>query len=380
MTRNLLWNRLWISALGCCAGLLVSCAHFPETPFDHRSSQIEKDAQEKDLNNSETLLAKGEYGNALVSFRDFQARHPQSVYLQASRLGEAQALEGLGDWIQAASIERDVSLLTLKEQPEIAALALYRLSFSYLELGEESKSVAALLDAQRLGQHLPLQVRVAEIPARLSAFYAGQGRDKEAALYLNDAEKGVDNVLKNPPKNLGKDWLAKTYYQMGSISVSQLTALNFIEFLRGERMVQVYLLKAMKLNDPQWSAQSLRYLQEMYQELDRLVTVEPARETQVQMAAAFYDLIEGADLFRPLENQRTTSYEVEFYKKLSDVRKKTEELLYSTRGGMELTEESQKLNSFKRAGRVKVDSLLPHEKKSSISLPPKIVPSEDPNL
>jgi tetratricopeptide (TPR) repeat protein len=375
MTRNL----LLILALGC-AGLLVSCAHFPDNPFDHRNAQIEKDAQEKDLGISEALLAKGEYGNALVSFRDFQTQYPQSVYLQASRLGEAQALEGLGDWVQASGIEREVSLVTLKEQPQIAALALYRLSFSYLELGEDSKSVAALLDAQRLSQYLPLQVRVAEIPARLSAFYAGQGRDKEAASYLNDAEKGVDNVLKNPPKDLQKDWLAKTYYQMGSISVSQLTALNFIEFLRGERMVQVYLLKAMKLNDPQWSAKSLQYLLDMYQELDRLVTVETARENQVQMAAAFYDLIEGADLFRPLENQRTTSYEVEFYKKLSEVRKRTEELLYSTRGGMELTEESQKLNSLKRAGRVKVDSLLPHEKKSSISLPPKIVPSEDPNL
>lgn len=362
------------------AGFLMSCSHFLTTPFDHRASQIERDAQEKDLNNAESLLSRGEFGNSLLAFRDFQKKYPQSVFLQASRLGEAQSLEGLGDWINAAAIEREVSLLTLKEQPEIAALALYRLSFSYLELGDDSKSVAALLDAQRLRQYLPLQVRVAEIPARLSAFYAGQGRDKEAAEYLNEAEKGVDNVLKNPPKGLQKDWLAKTYYQMGSISVSQLTALNFIEFLRGERMVQVYLLKAMKLNDPQWSAKSLKYLLEMYQELDRLVTVEPARESQTQMAAAFYDLIEGADLFRPLENQRTTSYEVEFYKKLSDVRKKTEELLYSTRGGLELTEESQRLNGLKRAGRVKVDSLLPHEKKSSISLPPKIVPSEDPNL
>ena len=194
-------TRILLLVLGFgCAGLLVSCAHFFETSFDHRASQAEKELQEKDLNLSEALLAKGEYGSALISFRDFQKQHPQSVFIQASRLGEAQALEGLGDWVQAAAIEREVSLLTLKEQPEIAALALYRLSFSYLELGEDSKSVAALLDAQRLREHLPLQVRVAEIPARLSAFYAGQGRDKEAAAYLNDAEEGVDNVLKNPLK------------------------------------------------------------------------------------------------------------------------------------------------------------------------------------
>lgn len=371
---------LHLTVLLGCSLFLMSCAHFFDTPAEHRTTQAEKEQQEKDLANSEALLAKGEFGNALISFRGFQTNYPQSVYIQSSRLGEAQALEGLGDWITAAQIEREVSLLTLKEQPEIAALALYRLSFSYLELGEDAKSVAALLDAQRLSQHLPLQVRVAEIPARLSAFYASQGRDKEAAAYLNDAEKGVDKVLTNPPKEIPKDWLAKTYYQMGSISVSQLSSLNYLEFLRGERMVQVYLLKAMKLNDPQWSAKSLQYLKEMYQELDRLVTVEKSRETQVQMAGAFYDLIEGADLFRPMENQRTTCYEVDFYKRLSEVRKKTEDLLYSTKQGMELTEESKKLNSLKRAGRVKVDSLLPHEKNSSISLPPKIVPTEDPNL
>ncbi|MFS4459080.1 hypothetical protein [Bdellovibrio sp. HCB2-146] len=363
-----------------CASLMMSCGHVWVSPNDQAASQAERDAQEKELNKIEEVLAQEKYAEALAAFQAFQAEYPQSGFFMAARLGEAQALEGLGQWTQAVAIEREVSLITLKEQPEIAALALYRLSFTYREIGEDSKAAAALLDAQRLGNYLPMQITKVEIPARLAAFYASQGRDKEAASYLNDAEKGVEKVQQEKPEGLAKDWLPRAYYQMGSISINQLGAENFSEFIRGERVVQVYLLKVLKLNDSKWSPKALNYLNEMYRELDRLVVAETSHQNQIQMGGAFFDLIEGADLFRPLEGQRQTTYEKDFFAMLSLMRKKTEELLYSTRGGMELTEESKKLNSLKRAGRVKADSLLPHEKKSTISLPLKVVPTEDPNL
>ena len=112
------------------AGLLMSCSHFLNTPFDSRSSQAERDAQEKDLNNAEALLAKGEYGNSLIAFRDFQTTYPQSVFLQASRLGEAQSLEGLGDWINAAIARR--FHYCLQEQPTCGPCAVSPFIF-YLE-------------------------------------------------------------------------------------------------------------------------------------------------------------------------------------------------------------------------------------------------------
>ena len=107
-----------------CASLTMSCGHVWVSPTDQAASQAERDAQEKELNKVEEVLAQEKYADALKGFQTFQTENPQSAFFMAARLGEAQALEGLGQWTQAVAMEREIALITLKEQPEIAALAL----------------------------------------------------------------------------------------------------------------------------------------------------------------------------------------------------------------------------------------------------------------
>lgn len=350
------------------------------TEEQQMQARAQRASEEAEILNAEKVLEKDRYEEAGILFRDFQGRRSQSAFYQSARLGEAQSLEGLGRYQEATDLYRDIYLKTLKHQPEIAALALYRMSFAYEALGDDLKTVAALLDAKRIGEHLPVEVAQAEIPARLAAVYGRQGRDADAVAYLNEAEKGITKVMVEKGPHVKTDWLAKTYVQMGSVSTNQLSSDNFSEFAQGQKWVQVYLIKAMRLNDSTWSPRAQTKLQETYRDLYTQVESAKTRDVQNRLGGDLFDLMDQADLYRPIVGQKMNSYEQAFFAYLSEVRKKTEKLIYGSGETMSLTEESQKLNSLKRSGRVKADSLLPEEKKPSIPLPPKVVPEEDPNL
>lgn len=362
--------------LGLCGcSTLITSHESPEVP------RLKRESEEAELINAEKFLALARFEEARVLFRDFQWRHPQSVFFQSARIGEAQALEGMGRFQEAATLDRDIYLKTLKDQPEIAAQSLYHMSFVYEALGDDMKTVAALLDAKKLADHLSIETALAEIPARLAAVYARQGRESEAVSYLSEADKGIVKVMASKGPRLQKEWLAKTYFQMGSVSTNQLSADNFDDFIRGQKWVQVYLIKSLRQDDPTWSLRAQNKLQEIYRDLYiQFESVREQRELQIRLGGDLIDLMDQAELYRPFAGQVANTYEQAFFQYLTEVRKKTEKILYGSGETMSLTEESQKLNSLKRSGRVKADSLLPEEQKSSISLPPKVVPTEDPNL
>lgn len=372
--------------LGLCLPLSVAACSSLRMQHDTQSvespASSQRFSEENEINNAERLLSLGRYEESRQAFRSFQSSYPQSNFFESSRLGEAHALEGLGRWDEAIKIDRDVYLKTSKDHPEIAALALYRMSFAYEATGDDLKTTAALLDAQRLGQYLPPEVAEAEIPARLAGIYGKLGRDKEAMNYLNQAEKGINRV-RLERKEIGTGWLAKTYYQMGTVSTNQLSADNFEQSTDGFQMVQVYLIKSMQQNDSAWSERALEQGQATYQTFLNLAEVQQDRKTQIEFAGSVIDLVEQAELFKPLQGQKPNQFEESFFTFLQNIRKRTEDLLYQSKETMSLTEESQRFNSIKRPGRVKADSLLPEEEsgiKKPIPTPPKIVPTEDPNL
>ncbi|MBO9667070.1 MAG: hypothetical protein J7501_09685 [Bdellovibrio sp.] len=351
---------------------LAGCSSFQMSRSEEGVLQNKKLLEDKELSNAHDLLVRGKYVEAHKMFRDFEERYPQSVYFQAARLGEAQSFEGQGKWVEASAIYRDIYLKTKNLQPDIAAMALYRQSFCYEALGDDQKTIATLLDAKNLRTALPKEVGYAEIPARLGATYGRLGREKEAVAYLNEAEKGIAKIRAEDQAALSKDWLAKTYVQMGSTSTNQLSPASFATFVSGQKFVQVYLIKALELNDRVWSPRALKELQGTYQDLySQVEAVRENRSRQAELGGSLIELIDRAELYRPIAGQTQNNYQIQFFTQLTDVRKNTETLLYQAKETMGLTEESQKLNSIKRPGRIKDDA---------VKTPPKVVPTEDPNL
>lgn len=358
-------------------GMSPGCAFL----FKHSSNEPEiSEAEKNEIANAEKLLSERRFEEAKILYREFQGLHPNSFFFQAARLGEAQAQQNLGNYNEAAELCRQVNLATIQLQPEIAALAWYQMAFAYEALGEDHKAIAALLDAQKLADHLPPSVALAEIPARLAAAYGRQGNDREALESLDQAERGILKINADKSMQLKKDWLGKAYVQMGSISTNQVSAENFNDFVKGQKWVQVYLIKALRLNDANWSSQSQTKLLETYRDLYAVLVSTNSREIQKDMGGELIDLMDRAELYKPYADQKSNSYETAFFSYLSEVRKKTEDILYGAEPVMGLTHESEKLHSIRRSGRVNNETLLPEKRKSSIPLPPKTVPSEDPNL
>lgn len=367
------WFLIFLTAnISACATVSDLLKHREIESTENSPATLARASEESELINAEKVLSRGRFEEARILFRDFSARKPQSIFYQSAKMGEAQALLGMGQPQESADMYREIYLRTLKEQPNIAAMALFNMSFAYESLGDDLKTVAALLDAKRMADNLPLETASAEIPARLAAVYGRQGRENEARTYLAEADKGIGRVMETKGSQLQKDWLAKTYFQMGSVSTNQLSADNFSDFVQGQKWVQVYLIKALKLEDPIWSQRSLEKLQEVYRDLYTQVESAQSRTQQNSLGADLLDLCDQAELYRPFEGRTANKLEAEFFKYIQEVRKKVEGHLYSGGETMPLTEESERRNSLKRS--------LPAKPKSNIPLPPKVVPSEDPNL
>jgi len=365
------------------AGFAVAaCTHVAPAP------PPSPDIQEKvEMKAAQDLLDQGNFHEALESFSAFQKRHPQSHFYQAADLGQAEAWAGLAHWTEAAALYRNVYLRTVKDEPAIAAKAVYELSFAYEALGDELKTVGTLLDARKMKSYLPPEAALAEIPARLAMIYGKVDQEGPSLAYLKEADQGLDQVMKMKHTDLDKSWLAKTYFQMGSVSTNQLSVETFAAFARGQKAVQVYLIRDLQLQDPVWSQKALLHLKATYGELyntmmdmplmtgiESTVALRMKKEQQVELGSELIDLVNQANLYKPLPSQAMNTLQTDFYGYLNEIQKNTEKLLYSGGEGLGLTRESLELNGLKRRGHIRDAPALP------MALPVKIVPSEDPNL
>lgn len=320
--------------------------------------------QEASLEQAQSLLENGKPTEALKAYRAYMATKPQSRYFESARLGEAQALENLGDYSDAIEIYRDVLKKTRQSFPEIATQALYRSSYSYEALGNEEQAISTLLDAHRLKQHLPVEIAEAEVPARLGLLYAKLGQPQQVQAFNKQALEGLERVKE---VKVDQDWLARTYYQMGLSSENQISSDSLTRHMEALKWAQIYLIKAIKLEDDPWSERAYRRLYRAYNNV--LGQVEGLSQLTLleRHGGELLSLIRQAELYKPLTEAR--GVEAKFYRDLAEIQKRAETVIYRGRVQNPVTLESEVLQGIKRDGRIDSDSLLPAEKISPISSP-----------
>lgn len=316
------------------------------------------------LDSARTALDRGQYQSALKQYRSYLQLQPQSQYFQAARAGEAEALEGLGQYTEALEIYRDVIKRTRQEFPDIAALALYRSSYSYEAAGNIEQAVSSLLDAQRLRKHLPVEVAEAEIPSRLGLLYAKLGQSEQARMFNQQALNGLERVREVREHQV---WLAKTYYQMGMSSDNQISSDSLTQHMEALKWAQVYLLRAMKLNQDPWSERAYIHLKETYRAI--LLQIEGLSQMELleKHGGELLSLMRQAEMYRPLETP--TNAEKNFYQDLVEIQKRADALLLGRRLKNPMTLESEVLHGIKREGKFDSDSQLPRQKFSPIQSP-----------
>ncbi|MGZ3803199.1 MAG: tetratricopeptide repeat protein [Pseudobdellovibrionaceae bacterium] len=339
-----------------------------------RKSEVAIESQEnRDFNLLEQQIQLQNFAAACQSAENFQNSYPYSLKLQRVRFLKAGALEELGRWTEAEDTYKTISTISEKNQPEISAKSIYRLSFVYEALGDDQRVIATLFEAAKYHRDLSPEVVNAEIPSRLAMIYAKVDNFKEAQKWLDEADKGLKKTLETRSEPLTKKWLAELYFNMGSISTQQVSNDNIVTLIQGQSAVQKYLIRALQYDDPVWSAKALKKIRATYMDLwktietfpeasgyEPLVAQKIKKDEQLRLAGPFSDLIKEAELYRPGVGQTSNPYQTEFFNFLEELQTRVVSVL------------GEPLFTPLMSGQEKT------AKKPKTSV--KILPSEDPNL
>ena len=167
------------------------------------------------------------------------------------------AYEGMGECKKASERYRQVARSSATKFKRIEGEALFRLSLAYECMGQDAKTVTALIDAKRRGKDLSFETVNAEIPARMAAAYARLGSRAKAMEYFNLASQGLKATVARGAGHVHKDLLARTLFLMGKLSPTQRSAsVDPGSYLQSLSMQQAYLLQAMEFNKAPWSGKA----------------------------------------------------------------------------------------------------------------------------
>lgn len=333
--------------------------------FEKRATPLAfVDPEKVEIDHIEDRLEKAQFQEVVLLVDAFQKKYPYSLKLQRARFLKASSLEELERFSEAAETYKIISQFSERNQPEISAMSIYRLSFVYEALGDDQRVLTTLLEALKNRTYLPNEVSEAEIPSRIAMVYAKENNSAESAKWLAKADEGLKRVLDTQKEPLTNTWLAKTYYNMGSISTSQLSVENIQTIIQGQNSVQKYLIRALQYGDPIWSAKALRRLQTTYTDLWNAISNYPEqsgsepmaakkikKDQQILLAGPLFNLIEEAMLYQPGPEQKPNQYQTTFFNFLDQIQT--------------------------RIGGLLQDSLYtPLQPKN----PGKVIPTADPNL
>lgn len=348
--------------LSLVIGSLLGCASMRGNdsggiPIDPRV----RAEQEGELKKADQALMMGDLQTAEKLFREFQQRFPTSVYFQRSQFGLAKTLEAQQRWAEAADLYRKTLEVTRERQPEIAAQALYELSYCYENLGDEARVLASLQDALTMKQYLTQEQALAEVPARLAASYNRMGRTKEAEQYFREASRGIQQMRPSHTMDQSGVWLAKTYYQMGVFSTNQLSYENLQTSLDTLKMVQIFSLRSAEASGEPWSKMAADGLLSNYRDLWNTIQGIPmnkamesgaAKREQVDQQANFtgqlLTLMNELRTYRAPETREESPEASEMFLALGKMEEKAHRFLTNLGGQTPLTPEAKKRGGLKR--------------------------------
>lgn len=332
-------------------------------------TEISSEAPESYRRGAEHLSSE-KYDLALLEFEKHLQNQPASVWTQSAIFGSARALEGLERWTEAAERYRQV-IHNTRRAPNLQAMALYRLSFCREALGNDQETVAVLHDALTRSQHLPKEITMAELPARLAAAYARVGNFEKALSYYQSAEKGIYSLRRESAGKPLPSWLARTLFFMGNTSLRQATWEDFETYLRPLGRTQVYLLLTTELSIEPWSQKAAHELVTTYQSLwnaiesvslpsgpDPVIAKREIQEKQWRRAALVLETLEALKARVPPEEQKASDETKMILAFVGDLEKRIGDLFLERPAGEGMTAEALSRRKEVRARVVNPDDSL----------------------
>lgn len=228
-------------------------------------------------------LERQEYEEAARLFDRILVSQPGTELELVTMYNSGAAYEGLGNCPKAAERFREVVKASAKNFLRMEAEALFRLSLMYECLGQDTKAVAALLDARKRGKQLAPEVANAEIPARLAAAYSRLGNRDKALEYFEIAGQGLKAIVARSTGSTRPqtELLARTLYLMGKLNPQQRRAeASPDSFMQSLSMQQPHLLQAIEINHPVYSPKAADDLEIAYENIWKYRLESPQEKRQ----------------------------------------------------------------------------------------------------
>lgn len=261
--------------------LMNSCESLSPTSSGSSKRVVNTEAfkrEEAFLTQLESLMTAKNYQQVSEKVADFFKSNPQAYHWYALMFYDGIAKEGLEAWSGAVAIYQQIVDRSFNREMEFVALAFYRRAYCFEVLLENEKALASLADAAKLQAYLPLEVSLAEIPARIASLHARFQQTALSDLYTRKAERGIQK-LKALRRNSNVEWIGKSLVKMGSLSLTQIDEESFRQNMVTLRRNQRYLIQAIELNHPLWSIEAQKLLLSHYTNLWNFIVSYKAPKT-----------------------------------------------------------------------------------------------------
>lgn len=325
-------------------------------------------------------MKEKEYEKAIESFTRFQAQHVTSRYTVAINYNWGLALEAIQRYPEAVEKYRFVIEIARGRAPLQEAQALYHMALCYEALGDDSKTIAALVDTSNRRQYFSEETNV-EVNARLAAAYARIGNERQADEYYGRAEKGLAIMKRKIDTREPPAWLGKALYNMGKMPLRSLTPDDFAAGLKPLERGQAWLLQAASLRDENWSPKASSELIQAYRDAwkliedvplgtsdDQMLNVKEQQDKKIEMAVTLHEALSKLKLEKLTEDRGEPKEIAEVFAYVEKLEADLDALIASRPVQQGLTPAAQKREGIKREGK-----MVPvTEKKSQKSKPARL--------
>lgn len=289
-----------------------------EEPLLPDTSQT--DAQELDktflLDDSSAFEAKKEA---------YVKTHPNSIYVQYIQLLSSKMYLKKSMLNEALMANTDVQNKTFNSSKEIYYLALFESADIYEAQEKYDKSLAALVEAEKNKGYLPAKKRLFELPLKLSVAYSRLNLPELTFKYIKETQNGLNEYLKT--ESLDNTALAKLYLEIGG-GLTQWQSNDFSLEIRKFVMTYRFLVYSMNRNDRAFSDQAQKKLKAQIQWIWNLSQTQRAvadldrleeEKAQFLKMTEFSKLLNSVKMFEPLEGQKKSPLQEEFFSYIDQV-------------------------------------------------------------
>ncbi len=189
-------------------------------------------------------------------------------------------------------------------ESRVEAKALYNLSFVYEKIDERDRLLVTLIDLMKRREYFDVLTGQVEIPARLAATYASQGRMKEALIFHREARQNFKDMVRNQKFRAQKSEISKALYYLGLATYDQNNE-AFADLVKKLEAGQKYFLASAEASDSTWSEKSVTRLKALYDKAwgqvlefqpkgfdhDPQAKKKQQHRRQLVMASSLYDLM-----------------------------------------------------------------------------------------